>query len=192
MPSAADTHASEIAAAAIAVKQNLLKCSSNNNQGTISLLYNSSCLHYDSQNSNQNGANCNSVMNTLSREEKRKKREKQKGRYHYSREVSLSLLIISIIYIVCVTPFTIIYLLNQIGLIKNPFIESMVRILLQLKFVLNPIAYTRSSTFKSRIKRIWHSFRNPKGTPLPSTPSPNKHQRVSSFRRFFGSHASET
>ncbi|XP_063715595.1 uncharacterized protein LOC134842976 [Symsagittifera roscoffensis] len=176
LPSAAEiTNVSMISAAAIAAR--------NTKDAIPTTSGNNNCLSAAPVNNNNN-IEANSGMNSISREEKR---ENKKSRYHYSREVSFSLLLISIIYVACVTPFTLVYLLNQMGLVENPVLEAISRLVLQLKFVLNPIAYTRSSTFRNRFKRIWHNLRYPKETPIPNTPSPNKHQRVSSLRRFFGS-----
>ena len=131
---------------------------------------------------------------SLPHNDKMLKRETQRSRYHYSREVSFSLLLISIIYVLCVTPFTVYYLLNQAQLVNNPYLAAISRLILQLKFVLNPIVYTRSSTFKNRSRRIWRNLTmGAKDQAISYTPSPNKAAlglRGDSFRGVFGSNTS--
>ena len=115
----------------------------------------------------------------------------QKGRYHYSREVSFSLLLISIVYVCCVTPFTIYYVLNFVNLTNNATLRLMTNLILQLKFVLNPIIYTRSSTFQARFRkacRRMRSIRTPQDN-RSNGKAPMARNNTSSFRRFFGSNS---
>ena len=70
---------------------------------------------------------------------------------HYSKQVSVSLLWIKVLFIICVTPWTLNFIARFFLGIGNIYVNVFCNLLLQLNYVLNPIVYLcRNATLKTK------------------------------------------
>ena len=70
---------------------------------------------------------------------------------HYSKQISGSLLCIKVLFIICVTPWTLNFIARSFLGIGNIYVNVFCNLLLQLNYVLSPIVYLcRNATLKTK------------------------------------------